>query len=63
MGGKILEYEAKKIKNEGRNEGRNEGIRALIDSLRSFSMEDEVIIEQLIQRYHLSREEADSLLK
>lgn len=67
MGGKILEYEAKTIRNEGLREGRDEGLREgmrmLVDSLRSLSIEDEAILSQLIQRYQLTREEADALLK
>ena len=35
----------------------------LVDSLRSLSIEDEAILSQLIQRYQLTREEADALLK
>ena len=67
LGGKILEYEAKPIRNEGLREGRDEGLREgmrmLVDSLRSLSIEDEAILSQLIQRYQLTREEADALLK
>ena len=67
LGGKIFEYEAKTIRNEGLREGRDEGLREgmrmLVDSLRSLSIEDEAILSQLIQRYQLTREEADALLK
>lgn len=38
-------------------------MRMLVDSLRSLSIEDEAIFSQLIQRYQLTREEADALLK
>lgn len=63
MGGKILDYEAKTIKNEGRKEGRKEGIETLVDSLRFLSISEETIEGQLIQRYHLTREEVKSFMK
>ena len=43
---------------EGREEGRKQGIHTLIESLRSFSIPDETIIGQLIERYELTKDEA-----
>ncbi len=48
---------------EGREEGRLQGIQALIDSLKSLLIPDETIIEQLIERYQLSQDEASEFLE
>ena len=67
MGGRVLEYEAKTIRNEGMREGMREGIkegiRALIGSLRSFHISDEEIRKELIGRYHLTQKEAEAFLE
>mgnify|MGYP006909026839 FL=1 len=63
MGGRVLEYEAKTIRNEGMREGIKEGIRALIGSLRSFHISDEEIRKELISRYHLTQKEAEAFLE
>ena len=63
MGGRVLEYEAKTIRNEGMREGIKEGIRALIGSLRSFHISDEEIRKELIGRYHLTQKEAEAFLE
>ena len=44
---------------EVREEEREAGIRMLIESLESFSIPKEAIIKQIIQRYQLTREEAE----
>lgn len=67
MGGRVLEYEAKTIRNEGMREGIKEGIkegiRSLIGSLRSFHISDEEIKKELISRYHLTQKEAEAFLE
>ena len=63
MGGRVLEYEAKTIRNEGMREGIKEGIRALIGSLRFFHISDEEIRKELISRYHLTQKEAEEFLE
>ncbi len=63
MGGRVLEYEAKTIRNEGMREGIKEGIRSLIGSLRSFHISDEEIKQELISRYHLTQKEAEAFLE
>ena len=63
MGGRVLEYEAKTIRNEGMREGIKEGIRSLIGSLRSFHISDEEIKQELISRYHLTQKEAEVFLE
>ena len=66
MGGKILEYEAKTIMNEGRTEGRREGLKEGIAEgrilvfvnmiKRGFSMEDAMSIAEI------TREQADKAI-
>ena len=48
---------------EGREESRLQGIQALIDSLKSLLIPDETIIEQLIERYQMSQDEASEFLE
>ena len=43
---------------EGRRESRLQGIHALVESLQSLLIPDETIVEQLIERYQLTRDEA-----
>ena len=71
MGGKILDYEAKRIRNEGwnagRNEGRNEGlneginkgISGAVDMLRDMGLDDRSIIDKIREKYELSQKEAE----
>lgn len=62
MGGKILEYEAKTIMNEGRTEGRKEGVAegqtlVFINMIkRGFSMEDAMSIAEI------TKEQADKAI-
>lgn len=48
---------------EGREEGRKEGITAMIGLCRDLGMTSEEIVQQLMQRYHLSETEASELLE
>ncbi len=41
---------------------REEGIRTLIASLRFFSISDEEILQQLMERYELTEEKANDFL-
>ena len=75
MGGKILDYEAKRIKNEGinegfnkgfnkginegRSEGRSEGISGAVDMLRDMGLDDRSIIDKIREKYELSQKEAE----
>lgn len=54
---------AELLMEEGREESRIQGIHILIDSLKSLFIPDETIAEQLIERYQLTREEADGFLE
>ena len=69
MGGKILDYEAKRIRNDGwnaglnagRNEGRNEGvIIGTVTTLRDIGMDDRTIISKIMDKYGLTQEMAES---
>ena len=55
MGGKILDYEAKRI----RNEGRHEGIAGAVTLLRSMGVDDRVIMEKIQVQFDLKPEEAE----
>lgn len=55
MGGKILDYEAKRI----RNESQNEGIVGAVILLRSMDVDDRVIKEKLQLQYDPKLEEAE----
>ena len=59
MGGKILDYEAKRIRNEGINEGRSEGISGTVDILRDIGLDDKSIITKIMEKYNLSQKEAE----
>jgi len=63
MGGKILDYEAKRIRNEGinegRSEGRSEGISGAVDMLRDIGLDDRSIITKIMEKYNLSQKEAE----
>ena len=67
--GQILNYEAKRIKNEGRNEGRNEGIQIgmLIGSARTYrdelGLDDQTIIGKLSNTYHIPADQVESYIR
>ena len=46
----------------GRNEARREGILTLISSLKDLNISTEQIMEQLMQKFSLSAEEANAYL-
>ena len=54
MGGKILEYEAKAI----RNEGLEEGIMAMVSALRDLNIPAQIILEKVQEKFNLSLETA-----
>ena len=71
MGGKILDYEAKRIRdegwnaglnegmNKGLNKGRSEGISGAVDMLRDMGLDDKSIITKIMEKYSLSQKEAE----
>lgn len=60
MGGKVLEHEAKTIRNEGilqgREEGREEGIRGTVSVLKSLGIAPQMILTKIQEQYNLSPE-------
>jgi len=42
---------------------RAEGIKVLVDSLREFAIPDEDIVGKLIEKYQLTKDEADVFIK
>ena len=56
MGGKVLEYEAKAIKNEGIEEGIEKGIRGTVSILKKLEIPPQVILLKIQEQYHLSPE-------
>ena len=74
MGGKILEYETKTIRNEalregrekgrqkGIEEGREEGIKGTVSVLKGLNIPASVILEKIQEQYHLSPEDCREYL-
>ncbi|MCI8697180.1 MAG: hypothetical protein HFH99_10460 [Lachnospiraceae bacterium] len=54
MGGKVLDYEAKTI----RNEGVEEGIRGTVSILKKLGIPAQAIRIQIQEQYNLSQEES-----
>ena len=52
MGGKILDYEAKRIRNEGI-------IIGAVEMLRDMGLDDRSIIDKIREKYELSQKEAE----
>ncbi len=66
MGGKVLEHEAKTIRNErillGRKEGREEGIRGTVSVLKELGVPQQTILSQIQKQYNLSLETSKKYL-
>ena len=62
MGGKVLEYEAKTIRNEGLEEGMEKGmekgINALVSTLKDMNVPIQTILEKVQEKFNLSLETA-----
>ena len=56
MGGKILDYEAKRIRNDGINEGI---IIGTVETFRDIGLDDKSIITKIMEKYSLSQKEAE----
>ena len=63
MGGKILDYPAKDILNQGRAEGRAEAVRVLIKTARKYRVSDEEILKDLVTEMSMTEAEAKEYLK
>ena len=60
MGGKVLEYEAKTIRNEGRLEGRLEG---KLELLSDFVQNNIITIDDAAKRLNLTKEEFETKMQ
>ena len=58
MGGKVLDYEAKTIRNEGVEEGIEEGVRGTFSILKKLGIPAQAIRIQIQEQYNLSQEES-----
>ena len=56
MGGRVLDYEAKKIKREGIEQGIEQGIRGTVSILRNLGVPPQTILLQIQEQYNLSPE-------
>ena len=63
MGGKVLEYEAKTILKQGIAQGIEQGIHNLIETLNELGVEQTIIKSKLMEKFHLSEEQALQYLK
>ena len=74
MGGEVIEFEAKRIRDaaleEGRlkaeamlEEARAQGIVILVNILRKYDATEDAIINEIVDTYKLSRKEAEKYLK
>ena len=67
MGGKVLELQSEKLikkgKKAGRAEERKDGILALIAAAKDFSASPTQAAEQLMKRYSLTKEEAQTAVQ
>lgn len=66
MGGKVLEYEAKTIRNEGIEQGMEQGvekgIRATVSILKNLGIPEQTIQVKIQEQYNLSREASKKYL-
>lgn len=60
MGGRVLQLESERLREEGREEGIKEGIKVLILDNQDEGISEKRIIEKLQKRYALNREQAET---
>ena len=67
MGGRVIECEAKRIRDaaleEGREEAKAQDIVILVNILRKYDASEDAIINEIVDTYKLSRKEAEKYLK
>lgn len=56
--GDVIDYEKEESYNTGREEGLEEGRKAFVSTCREFGKTDEEIINLLIEKFSLTKEEA-----
>lgn len=62
MGGRVLDYEAKTIRNEGIEKGIEEGIKGTVSILKKLGIPSQVILAKIQEQYDLTPEEAEKYL-
>lgn len=62
MGGRVLEYEAKTIKNEGIKEGMEKGIMGTVSILKNLGIPLQTILLKIQEQYNLSPEESQKYI-
>lgn len=62
MGGKVLDYEAKTIKNEGVEEGIEKGIEGTVSILKELGVPSQTILAKIREQYNLKPEDAEKYL-
>ena len=66
MGGKVLEYEAKNIRNEGLKQGLEQGleqgIQGTVSILKNLNLSPQIILAKIQEQYHLSPEASKKYL-
>ncbi len=62
MGGRVLEYEAKTIRNEGIEKGIEEGIKGTVSILRKLGVPEQTILAKIQEQYNLTPEESRKYL-
>ena len=63
MGGKVIECEAKRIRDAALEEARAKDIVILVNVLRKYDATEDAIVNEIIDTYKLSRKEAEKYLK
>lgn len=62
MGGKVLDYEAKTIRNEGVEEGIEKGIEGTVSILKELGVPPQTILVKIREQYNLKPEDAEKYL-
>lgn len=62
MGGKVLDYEAKTIKNEGVEEEIEKGIEGTVSILKELGVPSQTILAKIREQYNLKPEDAEKYL-
>ena len=63
MGGRVIECEAKRIRDAALEEARAQDIVILVNILRKYDASEDAIINEIVYTYKLSRNEAEKYLK
>ena len=62
MGGKVLDYEAKTIRNEGIEKGIEKGIEGTVSILKNLGVPAQTILTKIQEQYNLTAEASKKYL-